>query len=156
MARLDSIANAVEASEDSQVSLTDPDARSMLHRGGGIVGYNVQTAVDPPSSDRDLIAQVLIGMATVPVCEMFGLMVYAPGSDTLACGFQSPTSHSGSCASSPWQGSSPPLSPSTSTGRRPGVSRSNSTTPPGGHRRTIARLTEEASFWPDYCSPLPE
>jgi hypothetical protein len=26
--------------------MTDPDARSMRHRGGGIVGYNVQTAVD--------------------------------------------------------------------------------------------------------------
>ena len=31
---------------DKQVSLTDPDARSMKTRGTGIVGYNVQTAVD--------------------------------------------------------------------------------------------------------------
>jgi transposase len=31
---------------DRQLSLTDPDARSMRHRGSGIVGYNVQTAVD--------------------------------------------------------------------------------------------------------------
>ena len=31
---------------DQQLSLTDPDARSMKSRGGGIVGYNVQTAVD--------------------------------------------------------------------------------------------------------------
>jgi len=29
-----------------QLSLTDPDARSMKCRGTGIVGYNVQTAVD--------------------------------------------------------------------------------------------------------------
>jgi len=29
-----------------QISLTDPDARSMKTRGNGIVGYNVQTAVD--------------------------------------------------------------------------------------------------------------
>jgi transposase len=29
-----------------QISLTDPDARSMKTRGTGIVGYNVQTAVD--------------------------------------------------------------------------------------------------------------
>jgi transposase len=29
-----------------QISLTDPDARSMKSRGNGIVGYNVQTAVD--------------------------------------------------------------------------------------------------------------
>ena len=33
-------------SPDQQVSLTDPDARSMTARGTGIVGYNVQTAVD--------------------------------------------------------------------------------------------------------------
>jgi len=31
---------------DQQLSLTDPDARSMKSRGGGIVGYNVQTAVE--------------------------------------------------------------------------------------------------------------
>ena len=31
---------------DQQLSLTDPDARSMKSRGNGIVGYNVQTAVD--------------------------------------------------------------------------------------------------------------
>lgn len=31
---------------DKQLSLTDPDARSMKTRGTGIVGYNVQTAVD--------------------------------------------------------------------------------------------------------------
>ena len=36
------------AAPDGQVSLTDPDARSMATsgRGTGIVGYNVQTAVD--------------------------------------------------------------------------------------------------------------
>ena len=37
----------VEAHPDNQVSLTDPDARSMIKAGGGSgVGYNVQTAVD--------------------------------------------------------------------------------------------------------------
>jgi transposase len=34
---------------DQQISLTDPDARSMKARGQGIVGYNVQTAVDVES-----------------------------------------------------------------------------------------------------------
>src|ERR1700731_2532343 len=34
------------ASPDQQLSLTDPDARSMKSRDGGIVGYNVQMAVD--------------------------------------------------------------------------------------------------------------
>jgi transposase len=36
----------MNAAPDQQVSLTDPDARSMKNREGGIVGYNVQTAVD--------------------------------------------------------------------------------------------------------------
>jgi transposase len=37
----------VEAHPDKQVSLTDPDSRSMMKAGGGsTVGYNVQTAVD--------------------------------------------------------------------------------------------------------------
>jgi transposase len=38
----------VAAAQDQQVSLTDPDARSMATRGrgSGIVGYNVQAAVD--------------------------------------------------------------------------------------------------------------
>src|SRR4029077_370588 len=38
----------VHAAPDQQVSLTDPDARSMATsgRGSGVVGYNVQTAVD--------------------------------------------------------------------------------------------------------------
>jgi len=31
---------------DKQISLTDPDSRSMMTGGKGIVGYNVQTAVD--------------------------------------------------------------------------------------------------------------
>src|SRR5579872_6219124 len=38
----------VAAAPDGQISLTDPDARSMATsgRGTGIVGYNVQVAVD--------------------------------------------------------------------------------------------------------------
>ena len=38
----------VEAAPDSQISLTDPDARSMATsgKGTGLVGYNVQMAVD--------------------------------------------------------------------------------------------------------------
>jgi transposase len=44
---LNARAEAVEAHPDKQVSLTDPDARSMMKPGGGsVVGYNVQTAVD--------------------------------------------------------------------------------------------------------------
>jgi transposase len=46
MEQLKGIEAQMNASPDEQVSLTDPDARSMKNREGGIVGYNVQTAVD--------------------------------------------------------------------------------------------------------------
>ena len=48
MQALEAIGEQIKASEDGQISLTDPDARSMATsgRGTGIVGYNVQTAVD--------------------------------------------------------------------------------------------------------------
>src|SRR5437870_8250296 len=46
MQRLKALEVQMLASPDQQLSLTDPDARSMRRRDGGIVGYNVQTAVD--------------------------------------------------------------------------------------------------------------
>lgn len=46
MAKLKAIEVEMQKSPDNQVSLSDPDARSMRHRGSGIVGYNVQAAVD--------------------------------------------------------------------------------------------------------------
>jgi transposase len=46
MAELKEIDLRLKASPDQQVSLTNPDARSMKTREGGIVGYNVQTAFD--------------------------------------------------------------------------------------------------------------
>jgi hypothetical protein len=46
MEQLKAIEAQLNASPNKQVSLTDPDARSMKNREGGIVGYNVQTAVD--------------------------------------------------------------------------------------------------------------
>ncbi|QHF09579.1 IS1182 family transposase [Pseudomonas syringae] len=46
MKELQVIETQLNESPDKQVSLTDPDARSMMTRGTGIVGYNVQTAVD--------------------------------------------------------------------------------------------------------------
>jgi transposase len=44
--RLRALESEVLAAPDKQLSITDPDARSMRSRGTGIVGYNVQTAVD--------------------------------------------------------------------------------------------------------------
>lgn len=46
MQKLKEIEVELEQSPDRQISLTDPDARSMKTRGTGVVGYNVQTAVD--------------------------------------------------------------------------------------------------------------
>jgi transposase len=48
MAKLAAVEAQMLASPDQQVSLTDPDSRSMATsgRGSGVVGYNVQVAVD--------------------------------------------------------------------------------------------------------------
>jgi transposase len=48
MAKLDAHEKRMLASPDEQISLTDPDSRSMATsgRGSGVVGYNVQTVVE--------------------------------------------------------------------------------------------------------------
>jgi len=46
MTRLNKLEVQMLQTPDHQLSLTDPDARAMKTRGAGIVGYNVQTAVD--------------------------------------------------------------------------------------------------------------
>ncbi|MDI3354972.1 IS1182 family transposase [Pseudomonas sp. UYIF39] len=46
MKELQAIEIQLNESPDQQVSLTDPDSRSMMTRGTGVVGYKVQTAVD--------------------------------------------------------------------------------------------------------------
>ena len=54
IARLDGLQTRMLAAPDKQISLTDPDARSMATsgRGSGVVGYNVQASVD---TDHHLI-----------------------------------------------------------------------------------------------------
>jgi transposase len=54
MQRLAAMEKLMLASHDQQISLTDPDSRSMATsgRGSGVVGYNVQVAVD---TDHHLI-----------------------------------------------------------------------------------------------------
>jgi len=75
MQRLASMEKQMLASPDQQISLTDPDSRSMATsgRGSGVVGYNVQVAVDTEShliithevtnvgSDRAQLANVATG-----------------------------------------------------------------------------------------------
>ena len=60
--RLNAINAQMMESEDKQISLTDPDARSMATSGKdtGIVGYNVQIAVD---TQHHLIVAQLANMA---------------------------------------------------------------------------------------------
>jgi hypothetical protein len=53
MTKLDAIEKQVLASPDQQISLTDPDSRSMATsgRGSGVVGYNVQVHGEPHHRD---------------------------------------------------------------------------------------------------------
>ncbi|WP_419711014.1 IS1182 family transposase [Pseudomonas sp. NFX224] len=100
MKELQGIESQLNESPDKQVSLIDPDARSMMTRGSGIVGYNVQTAVDTQhhlivahevtnrGSDRDQLssmakqAREAIGVETLSVVADRG---YFKGEEILAC-----------------------------------------------------------------------
>jgi transposase len=93
---------AVLATSDQQISLTDPDARAMATsmRGSGVVGYNVQTAVDTEHHlivahevtnivvDRTLLspmarqAKAAMGAETLDVLADRG---YFSGEEILAC-----------------------------------------------------------------------
>jgi transposase len=90
------------AAPDQQISLTDPDARSMATsgRGSGMVGYNVQTAVDAKhhlivahevtnvGHDRNALA-TMAKLASVTVGEKDLTVVadrgYFKGEEILAC-----------------------------------------------------------------------
>src|SRR4030081_1562888 len=79
MQRLAAMEKQMLASPDQQISLTDPDSRSMATsgRGSGVVGYNVQVAVDIKNhlivthevtnvgSDRSQLANVANGAKAV-------------------------------------------------------------------------------------------
>ena len=102
IARLNAINDQLVASEDKQVSLTDPDARSMATSGKdtGIVGYNVQSAVDTThhlivahevtnvGTDRNALADMAelarqeMGAEKLEVLADRG---YYSGNDILAC-----------------------------------------------------------------------
>jgi transposase len=100
MATLKEIEAKLIATGETQISLTDPDSRSMMTRGSGIVGYNVQTAVDAKhhlivehevtnnGSDRDQLsgmakkARVAIGTTTLTAIADRG---YFKGEEILAC-----------------------------------------------------------------------
>jgi transposase len=102
MQSLKEVGEQVEASPDKQVSLTDPDARSMATsgKGTGIVGYNVQMAVDAEhhlivahevtniGSDRSQLTAM--GQEALKATGCDGLTVladrgYYNGDEVLAC-----------------------------------------------------------------------
>ena len=102
MAMLKAMESEVEASPDGQVSLTDPDARAMATsgRGSGIVGYNVQSAVEGEhhlivahevvmtGSDREQLAS-MAGKAKdamgVEALDVLADRGYYSGEEILAC-----------------------------------------------------------------------
>ncbi|OAP50466.1 transposase, partial [Sinorhizobium americanum] len=102
MQSLREIGKQVEAAPDKQVSLTDPDARSMATsgKGTGIVGYNVQIAVDAEhhlivahevtnlGSDRAQLSAMAEKARDATGCEEVTVLAdrgYYNGDEVLAC-----------------------------------------------------------------------
>ncbi len=100
MARLKKLENRMLNAPDKQISLTDPDARSMKTRGTGIVGYNVQTAVDTEhhlivahevtntGSDRSQLSHMAEQVRTAIDTEDLTVVAdrgYYKGEEVLAC-----------------------------------------------------------------------
>ena len=102
MQRLAAMEKQMLASPDQQISLTDPDSRSMATsgRGSGVVGYNVQVAVDIENhlivthdvtnvgSDRSQLANVANGAKAVLQTDKLDAVAdrgYFNGVEILAC-----------------------------------------------------------------------
>jgi transposase len=102
MQSLKEMEQAVQAAPDKQVSLTDPEARSMATsgKGTGIVGYNVQTAVDADhhlivahevtnsGSDRAQLAPMGLKAQEATGCNEVTVLAdrgYFSGDQVLAC-----------------------------------------------------------------------
>jgi transposase len=102
MRRLEILKVQMLASPDQQISLTDPDARSMATsgRGSGVVGYNVQVAVDTTNhliithevinegSDRAQLSHVAKEAKTVLGVEKLDAVAdrgYFSGEEILEC-----------------------------------------------------------------------
>ena len=100
--RLQAIEKEMLASPDQQISLTDPDSRSMATsgRGSGVVGYNVQIAVDTEhhlivthdvtntGSDRSQLAKMASQAKEVLQVDHLDVVAdrgYFNGTEILAC-----------------------------------------------------------------------
>jgi len=102
MRRLQGLEARMQAAPDQQISLTDPDSRSMATsgRGSGVVGYNVQVAVDTEhhlivthevtnvGSDRAQLARVAKETKAVLQTDTLEAVAdrgYFSGEEILAC-----------------------------------------------------------------------
>src|SRR5215475_12634735 len=102
MQRLAAMEKLMLASPDQQISLTDPDSRSMATsgRGSGVVGYNVQVAVDTEhhliithevtndGSDRAQLSPMAKAAKAVLAVEKLDAVAdrgYFSGEEILAC-----------------------------------------------------------------------
>jgi transposase len=102
MQSLKAMEQTVQAASDQQVSLTDPDARSMATsgRGTGVVGYNVQIAVDAEhhlivahevtnqGHDRQQLAPMAFKAQEATGCEQVTALAdrgYFSGDQVLSC-----------------------------------------------------------------------
>jgi hypothetical protein len=100
MARLKKCEVRMLEAPDKQLSLTDPDARAMNSRGSGLVGYNVQSAVDSKhhliithevtnvGSDRSQLANVARQAKETLQAEALDVVVdrgYYNGDEIRAC-----------------------------------------------------------------------
>src|SRR6478736_3372238 len=102
MQRLKALDMQMLATPDQQISLTDPDARSMATsgRGSGVVGYNVQAAVDTKhhlivahdvtnvGTDRSQLSRVAKQAKTAMGTDRLDVLAdrgYFSGEEVLAC-----------------------------------------------------------------------
>jgi len=102
MRRLQALELQMLSTPDQQISLTDPDARSMATsgRGSGVVGYNVQAAVDTThhlivahevtniGTDRSQLARVAKDTKAILEAETLDVVAdrgYFNGEEILAC-----------------------------------------------------------------------
>jgi len=84
MERLKKLEVRMLESPDQQISLTDPDARSMATsgRGSGMVGYNVQTAVDAKHHLRAVADRGYFKGEEVLACDESSITTYLPKPQT--------------------------------------------------------------------------